>query len=146
MTTVKILSGAYGFKAQNGFVRPVPFGKCCEVSDEEAARLVSIGAAEIVGKDVVAGDGYIYIRGGSARPCDISSEETSVITAENKNGAEATQEAPEYSMQNTLKELTAICEANDIDIPAKATKRVLIELLDNAFDGSSPDLTAEMPV
>lgn len=138
MTTVKILSGAYGYKAQNGMIRPVPFGKCCDVSDEEAARLVSIGAAEIV-----CVSGY---SAATVKPCADCTEKPCVTTAEDKNGAEAAHEAPEYSMQNTLKELIAICEANDIDIPAKATKRVLIELLDNAFDGSSPDLTAVMPV
>lgn len=145
MTTVKILSGAYGYKAQNGMIRPVPFGKCCDVSDEEAARLVSIGAAEIVGfyARVTRVNGYPDIL---VNPCGDLSIDPSVITDGCENGAEATQEAPEYSMQNTLKELIAICKANDIDIPTKATKRVLIELLDNAFDGSSPDLTAGMPL
>lgn len=132
-----------GFTYSNGKIIDEKTGPV-QLSTEAEDRLVACGVAKRIGTASVAG--VNSGSSGSVNPCEDCTGNPSVTTAEDKNGAEATQEAPEYSMQNTLKELIAICEANDIDIPAKATKRVLIELLDNAFDGSSPDLTAVMPV
>lgn len=46
MKEVIIKAGAYGLRTSTGRVRPVTKGERAEVSDEEAARLVKIGAAD----------------------------------------------------------------------------------------------------
>lgn len=132
MVTVKILSGAYGYKTQNGRIRPVPFGQCCRVDDEEAMRLVSIGAAEIVGE-----------MPAKEKPADFV--EASEPPAANQQPKKKRRKG--YSNDSSLKELASLCRKRGIRVPAKATKRVLTELLDNAADEEeAPDLSAEMPV
>lgn len=45
MRKIVIKAGAYGFRTSSGRVRPVAKGERVEVSDEEATRLVNLGAA-----------------------------------------------------------------------------------------------------
>lgn len=51
MLYVKIISGTYGYRAeQDGEVEPKVVGDICCVGDTEADRLVNLGVAEIVGE------------------------------------------------------------------------------------------------
>ncbi len=53
---VKIICGAYGHRPTDrpGIVKTVRAGQCCEVSDEEAARLVKLGVAAYATEEPVA--------------------------------------------------------------------------------------------
>lgn len=53
---VKIICGAYGHRPTDrpGTVKTVRAGQCCEVSDEEASRLVKLGVAEYTAEEPVA--------------------------------------------------------------------------------------------
>ncbi len=72
MTKIKIICGAYGYRPPDrpNTVKTIRAGQTCEVSDEEATRLISMGVAEFAIEDGVAtpavttpGDG-----GGSNTP------------------------------------------------------------------------------
>lgn len=55
MKKIKIICGTYGSRPGDGsHVVPINRGECCEVTEEEAVRLVSIGVAEYVSNEGVA--------------------------------------------------------------------------------------------
>lgn len=55
MKNIKITCGTYGFRPGDGSrVVPINLGEYCEVPDEEAARLVSLGVAEYSDTEAVA--------------------------------------------------------------------------------------------
>ena len=48
MKTIRIISGCYGLPTGKYSVKVINCGETCEVDDQEAARLISIGVAEEV--------------------------------------------------------------------------------------------------
>lgn len=58
MKKIRIISGTYGSRPRDGsHVVPIDRGQCCEVPDDEAARLVSIEVAEYVEEAVATPPG-----------------------------------------------------------------------------------------
>lgn len=54
---IQIISGTYGFRPDGGSrVMPINMGETCDVSAEEAERLVSLGVARYVAADAVKTD------------------------------------------------------------------------------------------
>lgn len=66
MATIKIICGAYGYRPPErpGIVQAVRVGQTCEVSDEEATRLVSLGVAELCTAEGVATPSVTHSEGG----------------------------------------------------------------------------------
>lgn len=78
---IRIISGTYGRKV-NGAVDPVCMGDICEVTDEEAKRLINLGVAE------------------SAQEADRAAEDVQTVehSSDASNGEEtATESSEEYS-------------------------------------------------
>lgn len=109
-----------------------------EVDDAEAERLVALGVAEIV--TVAAG----------VAPCDTASAEECSNTPAPENAAESQKTAsatPVYSEENTVKELTAICEEYGVELTGKPSKKTILAALDLYFseEEAPPEIQAAMP-
>lgn len=141
MKRVRIINGIYGCRSSKYGVNPVYAGEECEVSAEEAIRLVNLGVATIT-DDVEAsipavataqetGDG---IPQGDYTPGDDNAP------AESAGGA---SEKPLEDM--TKAELEEYAASTGIDISACKTKADIREAI-RAAETAGPELGAEAPV
>ncbi len=121
MAKIKIIQGNYGYNNGDSIKVKTPKSEPFNVSDDEAARLVSLGIAEIVGQ----GSDFI--------PQDLSGEEMS--EKEDSIVDSGDLEMPEYSEESTNAELQAIAKQYGIEIAPKATKAQLLKALDDYFAG-----------
>lgn len=66
MATIKIICGAYGYRPPErpGTVKTIRAGETCEVSNEEATRLISLGVAEFATQEAVATPHAPHSEGG----------------------------------------------------------------------------------
>lgn len=122
---IKIIKGTYGYRNPNsGLVeakntKSKPFSLSPEREDE----LVALGVAEYVGEDVDDGE---------AAPAADPGQQS------NPNPS-TDGDAPKYSTKNTVAELTAIANQNGIEVPAGATKKQIVELLDEKLAAGEDD-------
>lgn len=140
---IKIVKGNYGYNNGVSVKVKTPADAPFSVSDEEALRLEQLGVAKIL-------QDHFYFK-------NIGDDEENAESAENDHkdssdpdgdedifeGA-AEIEPPLYSADNTNAELQAIVKEYGIDIPPRANKTQLLEILDNYF-GDAPVLSAEEP-
>lgn len=150
---IKIIKGNYGFPNGASVKLKTPKDKPFEVADEEALRLKKLGIAEIVKKvsekhpDTVDDNP----ESGDATKGDSDSEVGDTpkeeYTPEDSYGSENEEEdngIPKYGSENTNAELLAIAEEYGIDVPQRASKAQILEIL-NGFFGDMPVLTAKEP-
>lgn len=147
---VKIISGAYGYRPV-GSAHPTTImrGETCDVTEEEANRLLSIGAAEIAEEApteevITAPDGKDESKAGED-------------TATQNNGTGSKEDAhldPDQLSEMKFDELKQLAEDMGIDTKGMRSKASLIDAIvavevtvDEEDDGEQPpDLTAAAPV
>lgn len=150
---IKIIKGNYGFPNGASVKLKTPKDKPFEVDDEEALRLEKLGIAEIVKKfsdklpevvddnsesgDTSEGDGDSEV--GDTPEGDGDSED------DTSEGEEEDSDIPKYSAKNTIAELQAIAEEFGIDVPPRASKAQILEILDEFF-GAVSSLLSDVPV
>ncbi len=131
MPKVRIIAGTYGRRVR-GIIRPAGPGECCDVSFDEAYRLIRLGVAEFADEPEAA---------------PVEPEKTPDEPAET---TEPEESAADYS-DMTINELRQIAKDRGITGTARKNKGDLIEIL-LAFDAEAdddgeepPELSAEVP-
>lgn len=136
MKKIKIIGGRYGYISPSGvYDVKTPDSLPFEVADSEAERLVRRGVAEIVGA------GAAVLAKGAAD--DEKLPATPADDDENDDESEY-DDIPKYNEESTNAELQAIAKEYDIELPPRANKAQIIEILDNYFT-DSPVLNAKEP-
>ena len=162
---IKIIKGTYGQRTVNSVTKavrvcPVHMGERVEVSDQEAARLVSRGVAaylDEIPQDNPASDadslGNGEKNGGAGKhPSDTDPLSTGLETppAEDTPPEEDGDEIPEYSTDMKADQLRALMEQYDVPYKSGMNKADMVAALDEYFaqDGveAPPDLSAAGPV
>lgn len=167
---IKIIKGNYGYNNGVSVKVKTPGDPPFCVSEEEAIRLTNLGIAAIIdneGKNetfVKTPDGVpdvtniphadvhkIFGNKGESEdiPADDStdSEDEADTDAEDLGDDEEsgkTDDTPEYSQENTNAELQAIADEWGIELPNRANKAQILEILDSHF-GNAPKLSAREP-
>lgn len=152
MQTVKIISGTYGY---NNGRRIEPKDRKSEpftLPKDEADRIIALGIAEIVSREVATGEH------------DEENNSASVNPNNNENGTEGENEGEnqivghldaEQLKEMTIKELKTLAENMGIDTSKMKVKNdyvqaildVEVSVSDNDENGENPpDLAAETPV
>lgn len=125
---IRMINGYTGVGSRRVGPQDGPF----ELAPDAEARLVALGVAAYVNavEPNDAGEG--------------SNAPAPEIHAETDYSPSAT---PEYSEENTVKELLAICKEYGIELPGgKPSKKAILAALDLYFsEGAPPDLSAAMP-
>lgn len=129
MKTVRILSGAYGLRA-NGRTNLVLKGNTCCVEDDEAKRLVDLGAAVVVGEAAPK---------PTEKPAAIEADEPAE-TEEDDADVEDDEEIELETMTNA--QLIAMCKEMGINTKTLTNKTKLINAI-KAKQDEMPDLGAE---
>ncbi len=148
MRKVRIISGAYGHRNGNRIDTKDRRSEPFSLDDAEAARLVSIGVAEIVGEDVATPKiDEETVNTGENTPEDEESAEDAenALDDECDTGETPYTERPEYSIETSATDLRKIAKEVGITFKVGTTKEDMVDELDEYFD-SIPDLTAESPV
>lgn len=130
MNKIEIINGVYGARDSNtNRVTPVPIGGTVDVTDEEAARLVRLKVAKVIGEEIPA-DGVATI------PAHTSSDGAGVNAPDGNGGAEVLENGFEEDevldivdghftveslMKMERKEMEAL--AADLEIEADAIKK-----------------------
>ena len=141
---VEILCGGYGCPTKTG-VHTVAHGERCEVSDDEAARLVGLGVAKCAFSAPTATE---------TAPADVpaTAEGNDTPAAEaSQNGSEAAHLDPDQLHDMTVANLKNLAADMGIDTKQLKTKDALIQSIcaedvvpgDECIDG--PELAAAMP-
>lgn len=136
MKKIKIIGGRYGYISPSGVysvktAESAPF----EVEDSEAERLIKRGVAKIIGADADV----------SAKGAADNDKLPTVPADDDENDDESEyDDIPEYNEESTNAELQAIAKEYGIELPPRANKAQLIEILDNYF-ADSPVLNAKEP-
>lgn len=162
---IKIIKGTYGQQTVNPVtkavrVRPISMGERVEVSDQEAARLVSLGVAAYLDEnpqDNPASDADSPGNGGEIggtgkHPPEVDLPSTGLETppAEDTPPEEDGDEIPEYSTDMKADQLRALMEQYDVPYKSGMNKADMVAALDEYFaqDGGEapPDLSAAGPV
>lgn len=136
MKKIKITGGRYGYISPSGVYDvktsdSLPF----EVVDSEAERLVRRGVAEIIGADA-----EVFAKGAA------DNDKLPTVPADDDENDDESEydDIPEYNEESTNAELQAIAKEYGIELPPRANKAQLIEILDNYF-ADSPVLNAKEP-
>lgn len=151
MAKVRIIRGAYGYKPKGAFApKAITFADGpIEVSDEEAARLVSLGVAEAVATPAVPADEH--------NECSNMSDDESPSTGDCGDAPTFTAHLdPEQLSELTVDELKQMAKDMGVTIPARAKKDDIIAAIvavdvevdeDAVVDGEEPPtLDMEDPV
>lgn len=167
---IKIIKGNYGYHNGVSITVKTPADPPFNVSEEEALRLYKLGIAMIFenegknGSFVKTPDGVpdvtniphadvhkIFGNKGESEdiPADDStdSEDEADTDAEDLGDDEEsgeTDDTPKYSQENTNAELQAIADEWGIELPNRANKAQILEILDSHF-GNAPKLSAREP-
>lgn len=152
MVTIQIISGTYGYN-HDGIISPVSRGGTCEVPRTEAARLVALGVAEIIGN---SGSEPV------ATPPIAANEDTqSSDMGAADNGVEAPHEGyhldPAQLESMTVANLKSLAEDMGVKTSARWTKADYVaaiaavevepgELLTEDDLEEPPALSAEAPI
>lgn len=143
MKTVKILSGGYGLKS-NGRTHLVLKGEICNVDDDEAKRLVDIGAAVIVGDTEQEAEKPVVPEGAPApAPADDDSDDEPTGDEDEESNVDDDEDEEEIDLtQKTNAELIEICKGLKINTKTLTNKTKLINAI-KAKQDEMPDLGAE---
>lgn len=136
MVRVEIISGGYGLRRPNGLTKTILRGECCEVTETEAERLVSIGAARIVEAGVASASTEAPVV-----TSDTESEEESTDTPEVEEPAAGVPDALELESM-TKAQLLELAEQMGVPVTASATKAAIIAQL-TAVDDAGAALGAD---
>ena len=140
---IKIIRSTYGLNS-GGNIKP----KTCNdlpvhVEPAEAKRLERLGIAEIVGASAVT-----LTKGTEDETGALSELPSSVPSDDDEDyGVGSTLEerdVPEYSEDSTNAELQAIAKEYGVELPQRANKAQMLEVLDDFFDGA-PEISAKEP-
>lgn len=136
MKKIKITGGRYGYISPSGvYDVKTPDSLPFEVVDSEAERLVRRGVAEIIGADA-----EVFAKGAA----DNDKLPTVPADDDENDGESEYDDIPKYNEESTNAELQAIAKEYGIELPPRANKAQLIEILDNYF-ADSPVLNAKEP-
>lgn len=141
---VEILCGGYGCPTKTG-VHTVAHGERCEVSDDEAARLVGLGVAKYVFSAPTVPETVPMDVPATAEGNDTPAAEAS------QGGSEAAHLDPDQLHDMTVANLKNLAADMGIDTKQLKTKDALIQSIcaedvvpgDECIDG--PELAAAMP-
>jgi len=132
MKSIKIIAGSYGWRPENS--RSVTLitrqHGPIEVSDAEAERLIALGVAVIVERDLA------LVRPEPEKPVPAA--------APQEEDVEEQPAIPRYSMKDTAVVLRAYLDAESLSHEPGMTKAQLIDALD-AYYGSPEDPDEESP-
>lgn len=103
---IKIISGTYGSRPDGGSrVVPVNMGETCDVSQEEAERLVSLGVAQYVASDgVITDDAAVDDDGAGVKPPD--DKKLPVFTTDGVAIPDALEIADGHFVADSLRQMT----------------------------------------
>ena len=122
---VKIIAGVYGYRDQNGFLKPKGEGEVIDIDDTEAERLIGLGVASAV--EPVASQDSIQDA--------FDDSEGNTTTDESETEEEAVSEATddEYVEYNdmSLEELKESAELLGIDTSELRSKKAVIKVIED---------------
>lgn len=122
---VKIIAGVYGYRDQNGFLKPKGEGEVIDIDDTEAERLIELGVASAV--EPVASQDSI--------PDVFDDSEGDTTTDESEAEEEAVSEATddEYVDYNDMsfEELKESAELLGIDTSKLRSKKAVIKAIED---------------
>ena len=122
---VKIVAGVYGYRNQNGFLKPKGEGEVIDIDDTEAERLIGLGVASAV--EPVASQDSIQDA--------FDDSEGNTTTDESETEEEAVSEATddEYVDYNDMsfEELKESAELLGIDTSKLRSKKAVIKAIED---------------
>lgn len=122
---IKIVAGVYGYRDQNGFLKPKGEGEVIDIDDTEAERLIELGVASAV--ELVASQGSI--------PDAFDDSEGDTTPDESEAEEEAVSEATgdEYVDYNDMsfEELKESAELLGIDTSKLRSKKAVIKAIED---------------
>ena len=118
---IKIVAGVYGYRDQNGFLKPKGEGEVIDIDDTEAERLIGLGVASAV--DPVASQDSIPDASDDSE-CDTTTDESEAVS-------EATDD--EYVDYNDMsfEELKESAELLGIDTSKLRSKKAIIKAIED---------------
>lgn len=148
MKKVKIVNGVYGYRPDGvGSTEPIGIGETVSLPDDEAARLVDLGVA------IIVGDAPAPVATPDVGQSDGGEGDD---TPEDGNGAEDGDEPPAlppYSVTMKADQLHVLLDRVGIQFKVGMTKADMVAALDAHFaeadedsDETPPGLGAEDPV
>lgn len=122
---VKIIAGVYGYRDQNGFLKPKGEGEVIDIDDTEAERLIGLGVASAV--EPVASQDSIQDAFDDSE-CNTTHDESE---AEEEAVSEATDD--EYVDYNDMsfEELKESAELLGIDTSKLRSKKAVIKAIED---------------
>ena len=128
---VKVILGTV--RANNGEFK---VGETLNLPEVEANQLITSGAVEEVKEPTPAGK---KAEKKAAKEAAEKAKKAEEAKAEEKPEEEAEVEAPAPSMEWTRKELVEAAEVKKIEVPEKATKAEILELLNSQDEGGEEE-------
>lgn len=150
---IKIIKGNYGYHNGVSVNVRTPADPPFSVSEDEALRLANLGVAEILKdehskqeneRDLPPFDnGENCIDKENAESIGNEAEDNYEDHGDDEESGE-TDDVPEYGQENTIAELQAIASEWGIELPSRASKAQILDILDGHF-GKAPKLLAKEP-
>lgn len=147
MKKVKIISGTYGYNDRKHIIPKDRKSGAFALEDKEADRLVALGVAKYEGVPEYS---------NNKKSEDIPAENPEDIgestgnkdeeedDSEDYSDEDNADDTPKYGQENTNAELQAIANEWDIELPNRASKAQILEILDSHF-GNAPKLSPMEP-
>ena len=152
MLTVKIISGTYGCKIKGRIVPKDRTSEPFSLDDAEAKRLVSLGVAKIITKDVATGGNGKETNPPSANPSNDENDSNGEKEGDNDNVGHLDAE---QLKEMTNKALKALAKDMGIDTSKMKVKADYIKAIvavevsapaDDENGETPPDISPEAPV
>lgn len=122
---VKIVAGVYGYRDQNGFLKPKGEGEVIDIDDTEAERLIGLGVASAV-EPVASQDSIPDVS-------DDSEDDTTPDESESEEEAVSEAIDDEYVDYNDMsfEELKESAELLGIDTSKLRSKKAIIKAIED---------------
>lgn len=146
MIRIRIVCGTYGYRP-NGAAHPIPVdrGQCCDVPEDEAKRLMSIGVAQMTAESVTDGVATDTEKQNASIPADGITE--SENGAEGKETARINLSKLKKMTNERLRELANELGINTAKLKTKAHLiNAIIAVGDTQRTEEPPMLGVEAPV
>lgn len=147
---IKIIKGNYGYHNGVSVNVKTPADSPFNVSEDEALRLANLGVAEILKEEHSKQENECDLPPFGSGENGVDEETAESIVNESENNSEdysdedSENDTPEYSQENTNAELQAIASEWGIELPNRASKAQILDILDSHF-GNAPKLSAREP-